>query len=82
MPGVRARDLRRGDRSELLAEQLLAGFAFTTRVPREEDHGIDFFCNLISKEDPLLKAGSFFTVQAKSSAEPTNSTAGIVHAGF
>jgi hypothetical protein len=37
--------------SELLAEQLLAGFAFTTRVPRQEDHGIDFFCNLISRHE-------------------------------
>jgi len=70
MPGVRPKNLRIGDRSELLVEQLLAGFAFTTRVPRQEDHGIDFFCNLISEEGQLLKAGSFFTVQAKSSAEP------------
>jgi len=70
VPGVRARNLRLGDRSELLVEQLLAGFAFTTRVPRQEDHGIDFFCNLISGEGQLLKAGSFFTVQAKSSSEP------------
>jgi len=39
MPGVRARNLRLGDRSELLAEQLLAGFAFTTRVPRRKTKG-------------------------------------------
>src|ERR1700730_13029102 len=70
MPGVRAKNLRLGDRSELLVGQLLAGFAFTTRVPRQEDHGIDFFCNLTSEEGQLLKAGSFFTVQAKSSTGP------------
>jgi hypothetical protein len=39
MPGGRARSFRLGDRSELLVEHLLAGVAFTTRVPRQEDIG-------------------------------------------
>jgi hypothetical protein len=34
MSGGRARSFRLGDRSELLVEHLLAGIAFTTRVPR------------------------------------------------
>lgn len=70
MPGGRARTFRLGDRSELLVEHLLAGVAFTTRVPRQEDIGIDFMCSLItgSHEDGLLKAGPFFSVQAKSIA--------------
>jgi hypothetical protein len=59
-----------GDRSEQLVETLLSAFAFTTPVPRQEDVGADFFCSLISKEGQLLKAGPFFTVQAKSAPEP------------
>jgi hypothetical protein len=71
MPGARLRSFRLGDRSELLVEHLLAGFAFTTRVPRQEDIGIDFLCSLIASNNGghLLKAGPFFAVQAKSSAE-------------
>jgi hypothetical protein len=71
MPGARLRSFRLGDRSELLAEHLLAGFAFTTRVPRQEDIGVDFLCSLIAGDGDgnLLKAGPFFAVQAKSSTE-------------
>ncbi len=70
MPGAQWRTFRLGNRAELLVEQLLAAFAFTTRVPRQEDVGIDFFCGLISRDGDLLKSGPLFTVQAKSSAEP------------
>ena len=68
MSGGRARNFRLGDRSELLVEHLLAGLAFTTRVPRQEDIGIDFMCSLItgSHGAGLLKAGPFFSVQSKS----------------
>jgi hypothetical protein len=71
MSGGRPRGFRLGDRSELLVEHLLAGVAFTTRVPRHEDIGIDFMCSLItgSHEAGLLKAGPFFSVQAKSSGQ-------------
>lgn len=43
MAGCRWRTFRLGDRSELLVEQLLASLAFTTRVPRQEDVGVEFF---------------------------------------
>src|SRR5579862_1267177 len=69
MPGGRLRSFRLGDRAELLVEQLLAGFAFTTRVPRQEDFGVDFFCSLTRQEGQFLKAGPFFAVQAKSSRD-------------
>jgi hypothetical protein len=71
MPGGRARSFRLGDRSELLVEHLLAGVAFTTRVPRQEDIGIDFMCSLISGSHGagLLRAGPFFSAQAKSTPE-------------
>ena len=70
MPGGRLRSFRLGDRSELLIELLLTGLAFTTRVPRQEDIGFDFFCSLISGTGDLLRSGPVFTVQAKSSKEP------------
>lgn len=71
MPGARLGSFRLGDRAELLVEHLLAGVAFTTRVPRQEDIGIDFMCSLIkgSHGSGLLKAGPFFSVQAKSPGE-------------
>jgi hypothetical protein len=70
MPGACYQTFRLGDRSELLTEQLLSAFAFTTRVPRQEDIGFDFFCSLITREEQLLKAGPFFAVQAKRSTDP------------
>jgi hypothetical protein len=70
MPGARLRSYRLGDRSEQLVEFLLSAFAFTTPVPRQEDIGFDFLCSLISTEGQLLKAGQFFTVQAKSAPDP------------
>ncbi len=70
MPGGRLRPFRLGDRAELLVEQLLAAFAFTTAVPRQEDFGIDFFCSFTHQEGQFLKAGPFFAVQAKSSTAP------------
>src|SRR5579864_3759313 len=69
MPGGRWRTFRLGDRSELLVEELLSAFAYTTRVPRQEDFGVDFFCSMIQPEEQLLKAGPFFAVQAKSSTD-------------
>jgi hypothetical protein len=68
MPGGRLRTFRLGDRSELLVQHLLAGIAFTTPVPRQEDIGLDFLCSLITGygRTNLLTAGPFFSVQAKS----------------
>lgn len=70
MAGGRLRPYRLGDRAEHLVEHLLSAFAFTAPAPRQQDIGYDFFCSLISSEGQLLKAGTFFTVQAKSSAKP------------
>ena len=70
MAGGRSRTFRLGDRAEHLVEHLLSAFAFTAPSPRQQDIGYDFFCSLISTEGQLLKAGTFFTVQAKSSGKP------------
>jgi hypothetical protein len=48
----------------------LSALAFTAPSPRQQDIGYDFFCSLISSDGQLLKAGTFFTVQAKSSEKP------------
>ena len=66
MPGARLRNFRFGDNAELLAEFALNTFAFTTRVPRQEDVGHDLFCSLTERDGNLLRAGPFFTVQIKS----------------
>lgn len=70
MAGARLRPYRLGDRAEHLVEHLLSAFAITASAPRQQDVGHDFFCSLISGEGQLLKAGTFFTVQAKSSVRP------------
>jgi hypothetical protein len=70
MPGARNVDFRQGDWKELLVESCLAAIAFTTRVPRQEDVGHDFFCTLCEPKDRMLWAGLSFTVQAKSDTKP------------
>jgi len=72
MPGARLKSFRLGDRSELLVQHLLSGIAFTNPVPRQEDVGYDFTCSLIADDgsESLLRAGTFFCVQAKSNTDP------------
>ncbi|MCK5125449.1 MAG: hypothetical protein KAR42_04275 [candidate division Zixibacteria bacterium] len=42
MAGGKLGTVRIGDESELLANYILEHLAFVTRVPREEDIGVDF----------------------------------------
>jgi hypothetical protein len=70
MPGARHPSFRLGDRTELLAEFCLNTIAFTSRVPRQEDVGHDFFCVLSEVRNGLLWAGPSFTVQVKSDSGP------------
>ena len=70
MPGARHPSFRLGDRTELLLEFCLNTVAFTTRVPRQEDIGHDFFCVLSEIRDNLIWAGPSFTVQVKSDSAP------------
>jgi len=69
MPGARPYGFRPGDRAELLAEFILSSIAFTTRVARQEDVGIDLLCVLAKRQGNLLKAGGFFTVQVKQASQ-------------
>ncbi len=72
MPGARHPDFRLGDRTELLAEFCLNTMAFTTRVPRQEDIGHDFFCVLSEIKQDMLWAGPSFTVKVKSNQIPSH----------
>ena len=66
MSGVRLYSFREGDRSEYLANYLLSGLGLVTVVPRQEDIGFDFYCQLADQEKGSLTFGYPFIVQVKS----------------
>jgi hypothetical protein len=68
MPGGQLPISRFGSSTEILVESCLNAIAFTSRVPRQEDVGHDFFCILSELRDGLVWAGPSFTVQAKSNS--------------
>ncbi|TGL73137.1 hypothetical protein [Leptospira kmetyi] len=66
MSGIRSHNFREGDRSEYLANYLLSGLGLATPVPRPEDIGIDFFCNISEQQKGLLSFGYPYCIQIKS----------------
>lgn len=66
MSGIRLYSFREGDRSEYLANYLLSGLGLVTVVPRQEDIGFDFYCQLADQEKGNLTFGYPFIVQVKS----------------
>lgn len=66
MSGIRSFNFREGDRSEYLANYLLSGLGLVTAVPRQEDIGFDFYCQLADQEEGNLTFGFPFIVQVKS----------------
>jgi len=71
MSGVRVYSFREGDRSEYLANYLLSGLGLVTPVPRPEDIGFDFYCQLADQEKGNLTFGYPFIVQVKSDSTKT-----------
>jgi hypothetical protein len=71
MPGLRSYNFREGDRSEYLANYLLSGLGLVTPVPRQEDIGFDFYCQLADQEIGNLTFGYPFIVQVKSDSVTT-----------
>lgn len=69
MSGIRVYNFREGDRSEYLANYLLSGLGLVTAVPRQEDIGFDFYCQLADKEKGNLSFGYPFIIQIKSYGE-------------
>lgn len=66
MSGLRTYNFREGDRSEYLANYLLSGLGLVTPVPRQEDIGFDFYCQLADQETGNLSFGFPFILQVKS----------------
>lgn len=66
MSGIRLYNFREGDRSEYLANYLLSGMGLVTAVPRQEDIGFDFYCQLADQETGYLTFGFPFVIQIKS----------------
>ena len=66
MSGIRVYNFREGDRSEYLANYLLSGLGLVTAVPRQEDIGFDFYCQLADQETGHLTFGFPFVMQIKS----------------
>ena len=61
---------REGDRSEYLAVYLLSKLGLVTQVPRQEDIGIDLFCNISNQESGTLTFGHHYAVSIKSESSP------------
>lgn len=68
MSGMLYYNFREGDRSEYLANYLLSGIGLVTPVPRQEDIGFDFYCQLSDQENQHLTFGFPFIIQIKSSS--------------
>lgn len=71
MSGIRSYSFREGDRSEYLANYLLSGLGLVTAVPRQEDIGFDFYCQLANEETGNLSFGFPFVMQVKSAGIET-----------
>jgi hypothetical protein len=70
MSGTRSHNFREGDRSEYFAQVLLSGLGLCTPIPRQEDIGFDFVCNLSDQESGILTFGHPYIVSVKSASSP------------
>lgn len=61
---------REGDSAEYLSLFFLSKIGLVTPIPRQEDIGIDFFCQLGDNESGVLKFGERFLLQTKSNHKP------------
>ncbi len=68
MPGVRGKNLRRGDLAEGFGLELLRTFSFIAPVPRQEDIGFDAVATLFRADKDRLFAEDTFLVQVKASS--------------
>jgi len=68
-PGAVAANLYQGIRSEYLAQYVFSMFGTVTRVPNEEDHGVDLFCTLTRRADGRAEPYAYYSVQVKSAPD-------------
>ena len=66
MVATRGATWHQGDRSEYLVQYALSAVAAAIPVQRQEDYGVDFFCNLTKKVKDSLHVGPAFGLQCKS----------------
>jgi hypothetical protein len=59
---------RQGDRSEYLALYMLSALGLAVPVPRQEDVGIDFHCNLARQDGEAITYFAPYNVQVKSAS--------------
>jgi hypothetical protein len=65
-PGAVAANLYQGIRSEYLSQYVFSMFGTVTRVPNEEDHGVDLVCTLTRKAGGRAEPFAYYSVQVKS----------------
>src|SRR5690554_2298550 len=70
MSGTRLHSMREGDRSEYFAQVLLTGLGLATPIPRQEDIGFDFSCNISDQESGILSFGHPYLISIKSASKP------------
>lgn len=80
MVATRGLSYHQGDRSEYLVQYALSSIAAVVPVIRQEDYGVDFFCNLTTQNGHSLVIGPAFGLQAKSTSE-REVTYGVVRQG-
>lgn len=68
-PGVVAANLYQGIRSEYLAQYVFSMFGTVTRVPNEEDHGVDLTCTLTRRAGGRAEPYAYYSVQVKSAPD-------------
>jgi hypothetical protein len=68
-PGAVAANLYQGIRSEYLAQYVFSMFGTVTRVPNEEDHGVDLTCTLTRRAGGRGEPYAYYSVQVKSAPD-------------
>lgn len=64
-----AANLYQGIRSEYLAQYVFSMFGTVTRVPNEEDHGMDLSCTITRRAGGRAEPYAYYLVQVKSAPE-------------
>lgn len=70
MSGRKVYSMREGDRSEYFAQVLLSGLGLSIPIPRQEDIGFDFSCNIADQESGMLSFGHPYLISVKSASKP------------
>lgn len=79
MPGQQLRSTNEGAENERLADLLLSKICAPTKVPREQDYGLDFYCTITQPEGHVVRTSPYsFGLQVK----PRSTTNVISYGGY